>query len=150
MRLATCLTETNARDEEIVKASTPFIFGTVVGEFEVNPGPTFIFSPYLTFENLRDGFGIGVQYVLTTHREDDITDKRCDKSIEVNICDIQELSQWGSDYVGLSAFYDFGKMKVERGCAPIVSLQWDVPMAVFIADRVPRTHRISIGIQLNF
>ncbi len=128
----------------------PRIFGTIVGPARVNPGVTFIFSPYLVLENLRKGLGLSVQYTLTSHQEDSWTDERLDKTVPAQLAKVQELSKWSTDYFTLNVFYDFGKMKVKRQLDPIVSFRWDVPSLLFITNNVPRTHRVSIGVEFAF
>ncbi|MDP3889329.1 MAG: hypothetical protein Q8Q25_02170, partial [bacterium] len=86
----------------------PRIFGATVGQAHVDPGLTFIFSPFFVLENVRQGLGLGVQYHLTKHWEDTWTDARSDTSIPVDLKQVDTLSQWASDYFTLHAFYDFG------------------------------------------
>ena len=128
----------------------PRIFGATVGQATINPGLTFIFSPYIVLENLRKGMGVSVQYHLTSHRQDSWTDVRLDKTIPVDLCQVEELSEWGSDYFTLHLFYDFGKAKPIRSFDPIISFRWDVPAMLFITNRIAKTHRISIGVEFAF
>ncbi len=128
----------------------PEIFGAVVGAARVNPGPTFIVAPYLSFENLREGFGVRLQYTFTEHRKDCWKDERSDKSVPVNLESIMNRSSWISSYVTLNAFYDFGKVKVEHGFDPILIFSWDVPVTFFDAHGIVKTNKISLGLEYNF
>ncbi len=128
----------------------PQIFGVVVGPARVNPGFTFIFSPYFILENLRKGLGIGLYYTLTSHREDKWTDQRSNKTVPVDLKQVINLSSWGSDYVTLNVFYDFGKDKVKRSIDPIISFRWDIPATFFVTSRVVRTHEVALGIEFAF
>ena len=42
----------------------------------IDPGWTFVANPYFSFEGLRDGFGLQVQYTVVAHLRDLIEDKR--------------------------------------------------------------------------
>jgi hypothetical protein len=128
----------------------PYVFGAVVGPARVNPGFTFIFYSYLSFENLRQGLGARLQYSAVYHGTDCWTDMRPNKTVPVNLARIQELSSWGADYITLTVFYDFGKVKVDRGLEPIVNLAWDIPVSLLIGRSVARTNKISLGIEINF
>jgi len=140
----------NTKVRRMPAAGEPQIFGTVVGPARVNPGSTFIFSPYFALENLRKGLGISVYYTLTSHREDKWTDKRPDQTVPVELNQVNDLSSWGSDYVTLNVFYDFGKEKVQRSVDPIISFRWDIPASLFVTKRVVRTHVVALGIEFAF
>lgn len=128
----------------------PSNFGVVIGDARVNPGVTLMFAPYFSVENLREGFGARIQYTLSVHGEDTWGDRRCDKTIPVRLKRVVEASGWSGGHVTLTPFYDFGKMKVNRGIEPIVYLAWDVPVNVFTTRRIPKTNKVSIGIEFNF
>lgn len=129
----------------------PEPFGIITGLAQVNPGFTFIFSPLIALENLREGMGASIQYTMTKHLQDDWCDARTDKTtVPITLGKINELSKWSSDYFTINVFYDFGKMKVRRSGAPILSVRWDVPAALFITDNIPNMHRVSIGVEWVF
>ena len=50
----------------------PSLYGAVKGSLQVDPGWTFVFNPYVTFEGLREGFGAKAQYTLISHLRDQI------------------------------------------------------------------------------
>lgn len=126
------------------------LFGLIVIPTRIDPGVTVIFSPYLSFENMREGFGVRLRYTLTHHGRDAFCDTRQNPSVAAQFDVIKKVSAWSSDYVSLSAFYDFGKMKVDRGFSPTVTIAWDLPASLVVAQRVPKTNRVSFGIEFNF
>ncbi len=128
----------------------PYVFGGVVGLARVNPGVTFAFSPYASFENIRKGLGARVQYTAEIHACDCWTDRRVNRTVPVNLSRVNELSRWAADYVTLNVFYDFGKTKVKRGFDPIVTFAWDIPVSLLLGRNVARTNRISLGVEYNF
>ncbi len=128
----------------------PYIFGATCGPIKVDPGCTFIWSPTVILENLRKGLGIGVQYHLIYHQQDTITDKRPNKTVPVNLSEMQKFSKWGEDYVTVDVFYDFGKELRQRSFAPVLSLRIDIPAYFYVSEYVPQTYRISLGLEYNF
>ncbi|HZW60922.1 MAG TPA: hypothetical protein VFF04_01740 [Candidatus Babeliales bacterium] len=128
----------------------PSLFGGVVGPARVDPGFTFIMSPYLSFENLREGFGARVQYSISVHTEDHWTDKRSDATVPVSLDKVVKFSEWASDYMTLCVFYDFGKMKVIREFNPIVNFNWDIPVSFVAAHASAKTTKISLGLEFNW
>lgn len=123
-------------------AQEPEIFGAVVGLACVNPGITVIFVPYFLLENLRAGLSLGVNYNLVWHQKDTWTNI---SSCTAQLKEVERLSDWSSEYFTLNALYDFGKMKIKREFNPVLTFQWDVPSSLFIASRINRAHRVSIG-----
>lgn len=128
----------------------PSIFAPIIGDVRVNPGVTFMFAPYFSVENLREGFGARLQYTLSIHGEDSWGDRRCDTSLPVTLKRVIDLSGWSGGHVTLTALYDFGKMKVDHGIEPVVYLAWDVPVNVMSVRRIPKTTKVSLGIEFNF
>ena len=128
----------------------PQIFGATVGPIEVDPGYTVIFSPYVLFENLRKGLALGLNFTLTWHSKDSFCDRRCDQTVPLKLDVVHDQSEWTSEYFTINALYDFGKMKVTRDFNPIVTFRWDVPSSLFIANRVDKAQRISIGIDFTY
>lgn len=129
----------------------PKIFAPIVTPVRINPGVTLAFSPYIMIENLRKGLGARVQYTLTKHWQDAWHQVNCASgATPLDLRVIQELSGWKSDYMTLSIFYDFGKVKVKRFFEPIVLFSWDIPSLFFSAEKAATTHKISLGIEFNF
>lgn len=126
------------------------LFAPVVGLARVNPGVTAIASTYFSMENLREGFGVRVQYTWTDHTKDCWTDERPNKTVPVNLKKLEDFSDWTSSYVTLNAFYDFGKVKMCREFDPILIFAWDVPVTFFNAHDISKTNKISLGLEFNF
>ena len=126
------------------------IFGVLVGDARINPGPTLIFSPYVQMESLRVGLGARVQCTIIKHWQDTWKDCRYQPSVPATLCHVEENSSWGAEIISLRAFYDFGKDKAERNFLPVVYLSWDIPVQWLIAHRVARTYEVSLGFELSF
>jgi len=133
-----------------MQASEPYIFGPIIGKARINPGTTLAFSPYFIFENMRGGLGLGVHYTLTSHWQDSWSDCREDKKIPVDLTQVIKTSAWGSDYFTIDVFYDFGKQKTQHPIDPIIFFRWDIPSMLFVSHNVPKTHKISLGVELAY
>lgn len=130
-----------------------FLFGALRTPIKVDPGATFIFAPYFSWEHLRQGLGFGVGYTLVYHSCDTWEDCRSieqRKAIPADIAWANTLSGWGYDFVTVSAFYDFGSVKTERNLEPIIYLSWDIPSLILVGFDVPKTNRVSLGLEVNF
>ncbi len=128
----------------------PQIFGATCGPVNINPGLTFVFSPYVCLENLRAGMGARLLYTLTKHWADCWKNASNPQGIPVKLGEVNALNEWKTDYVTLNVFYDFGKVKECRGLNPVIFFAWDIPSLLFASERAATTHRISLGVELNF
>jgi len=134
----------------------PQPYGASCQNVWINPGITFALSPYFALENLRDGFGLRGQYTLRFHDHDcwktsaGLKAPGLQSQEDQTLKKVNELSAWGSDYFSVSAFYDFSKVNPEYTHYPIITLTWDIPAAVFVADRSAKTQQISLGIEWNY
>lgn len=128
----------------------PQIFGASCGPVTITPGLTFVFSPYVCLENLRAGMGVRLLYTLTKHWADCWKNGSNTQGIPVTLGEVNTLNEWKSDYVTLNVFYDFGKVKECRALNPIIFFTWDIPSLLFASERSATTHRISLGVELNF
>lgn len=131
-------------------ASEPYIFGPIVGKAHISPGATLAFSPYFILENLRGGLGVGVHYTLTSHWKDQWCDRREDQTIPVDLSQVIATSKWGSDYFTINIFYDFGKQNTKHIIDPILFFRWDVPSMLFVSHNVPKTNKVSLGVELAY
>ena len=125
----------------------PQPYGAAVGKVRIDPGTTVACSPYLAFENLRDGFGLRAQYSLVFHTCDCWDIVSCPVKHSWQGC---KINQWGSDYFTVAAFYDFRKLIDDCNWYPIVTLSWDIPAAVLVAENSAKTQRINLGVEWNF
>ena len=129
----------------------PLQFGPIIGPACVNPGVTIGFSPFVSLDDIRDGFGFKVKYSLIFHGEDDWTDKRKDRTIATDLGSIVELSEWSSEYFTFTLLYDFAKGATKpRKFAPIVYLEWDRPSSIFKGEQFAKTNRVSFGFEFSF
>ena len=134
----------------------PSQYGPIVGPLKVDPGWTFVFNPYASFEGLREGFGLKAQYTLVAHLKDEFWDKRnleFQKKIPSHLHPLRELSSWGSEYVTVGAFYDFGKpWEDDTWCrvSPKISAYWDIPVSWLVSKRAAKTNSVSLMIELDF
>jgi hypothetical protein len=131
-------------------ASEPYIFGPIIGNARINPGPTLAFAPYAILENLRGGLGVGLHYTLTSHWRDDWCDRRENPQFPVDLSQVIKTSKWGSDYFTIDVFYDFGKQKTKPAIEPIVFFRWDVPAMLFVSHNVVQTNKVSLGVEIAY
>jgi hypothetical protein len=132
------------------RESEPYIFSPLSGDVKITPGFNFVFMPYAQLENLRAGLGVRLLYTLTRHWNDKWCDERPNKTIPVDLSQVNNLSGWKSDYISLSVFYDFGKVKVQRSLDPILIFTWDIPSLFFSSENTPTTNKVSLGLEYNF
>jgi hypothetical protein len=138
------------RCERMPRLHEQELFGVIVGPAKIDPGLTGIFSFYGQFEGLREGFGLRAQYTLVSHRKDHWCDERADKSIPVNLEPVIRHSAWASEYITLSAFYDFEKVKECRGYLPIITASWDIPVDWLVGHDFVKSYKIALGLEFNF
>ncbi len=137
--------------ERMPVAGEPILFGATTGFLSVDPGVTANIAPYFVLENLREGLGISVQYILTAHQKDDLEDARTDTTaIPVRLGRPEDDSSWISSYFTINVLYDFGRAKAKREFDPVVSLCWDVPTNVFGPKRSLQTHKVALGVSFYF
>lgn len=126
----------------------PFIYAPMIGDVRINPGCTLVFSPWILIESLRKGFGIGAYYTLTKHEPDNWrTVSGQSLPAEPKLFPVMQASTWASEYITLEAFYDFGKVATTRSFDPILSLRWDIPVALYVRSNVPKTQLVSLGVE---
>ncbi len=128
----------------------PYIFGAAVVPIRRDPGLTVIFSPWIALEHLHRGLGLSVYYTLTSHQQDHIEDARENPTFPLDLDEERARSAWGTDYVTLQLFYDFGKIKMKRGLDPMLAIRWDIPAQFFVCNRVAKTHRVAVSVALTF
>jgi len=136
-------------------AGQPQIYAVAVGDVTINPGFNFVFSPYVTLENLRAGLGVRVLYTYTKHLRDNWCNAapcstKNDMVPTIDLSLVNEFSEWKTDYVSLSVFYDFGKTKVQQSLDPILIFNWDIPSLLFGSERAVNSHKVSLGLEVNF
>jgi hypothetical protein len=141
------------KDIRVSVAGEPFIFGAAIAPIDINPGMMVELSPFIFLDNIREGFGLGMQYHMIKHRRDKLEDVRSaelQRAYPLHLPEMSTLSKWSSSYLTLSAYYDFGATKAVRQFEPIVSLRWDVPVEWMGVRQVIKAHKISIGLDFAF
>jgi len=129
------------------------LFGALRAPVKVNPGFTFIFAPYFSWEHLRQGLGFGAGYTLLYHNCDSWQDCRSAEqknALPVDFARVNGLTEWSCDYVTLSAFYDFSEYESIRKLDPVLYLSWDIPSVILVGSAIPKTNRVSLGLEVNF
>ncbi len=126
------------------------LYGAVQGFARIDPGFTFIVSPYARLENIREGFGLQIGYTVAHHMKDNWTDERAVKMPPVNLEANRKKSQWTAEFVTVDAFFDCTQILSCHWSVPIVSFKWDVPVKFFAAQGAVKTNRIMLGVELNF
>jgi hypothetical protein len=128
--------------------SQPLNFAPLIGSARVEPGFTCVFSPYVAFNAVRNGFGAFFSYTLIKHNHDALVDQRHDqKSIEIDTEFFRRHSAWASDYFTAGLTYDFAYNKECRGSLPLVSLDIDIPWRIFASKRSFKSMGISLRIE---
>ncbi|MBN2267442.1 MAG: hypothetical protein JW725_03825 [Candidatus Babeliaceae bacterium] len=128
----------------------PERFGAIVGPFEVRPGPTLAFAPYVAVENLREGFGAYVGYSLVKHFRDRWADCRADPSGCFADAAMRAASVWASEHLFCTVFYDFREGKHGLPCAPVLALSVDVPLDWVIARQSFKSYGVSLILEAYF
>ena len=131
----------------MIQLTEPQNYGVLYGKSEVDPGLTTIFSPYVQVAEIRSGFGLQLQYYLVYHSPDIWYDRRRTVQRFANTDLTERRSEWGSEYVSVSALYDFAKDSKERSMKPIVSVAIDIPVQFLVAKRSAKTYGISLMVE---
>ncbi|NBX78691.1 hypothetical protein EBQ93_04960 [bacterium] len=126
-------------------------FGVIVGDMNINPGVTFIFSPYAVLEDLNGGFGLSAKFHAAVHDYDQYTDMRAVKVPVINSFKTQyDRSGWFDEHANVSLFYDMSIKKLDWKYAPLFRFSWDFPTNFLGGRGYAKTHRIMLGMTMNF
>lgn len=125
------------------------IFAPIIGDVQVNPGANYTISPYGVIENLQSGVGLLLKYTLTWHDNDEFKDMRSNPTVPANFHYLRQNETWAQEYLTVRLFYDFVADK-NKSYQPVFSFEWDIPTSWFIARGVSNTHRVSLGMTVNF
>jgi hypothetical protein len=131
-------------------ASEPYIYSPIIGQVRIKPAATIAFSPYFLLEHLRDGFGVGVHYTLTSHGKDKWYNACTTRNVSVDLEGAIRTSKWGSDYFTIDIFYDFEKTNTKHIIEPVITFRWDIPSMLFMSHQIPQTHKISLGVMIAY
>jgi hypothetical protein len=144
---------TKIENRRMPVAGEPEPFGAIVGPVEISPGPFVMFMPYIGMENIREGLGARIILTVRSYSNDvwgDARPQAQQAAVPSQLNNVTESTGWKSDYITLNVFYDFGKVKVDRGLSPIIRLYWDIPTALLITERIPKTTQVSLGVEVKF
>lgn len=128
----------------------PIIFGATTGRVEVNPGFTGIISPTARLEDIQEGVGLQFQYVYAFHRGDVWTDMRENKMIPVKLSQIYTMSEWRSEYLLFSAFFDHSRVRPDKKLRPVFDVSMDIPLKIFGPKDAAKTWKFSFGVAFRF
>ena len=131
----------------------PIPYGAVVAPLTVDPGWTFVANPYISFEGLREGFGLKAQYTVVAHLRDLLCDGRTTEEQNkspVLVDALQCRSSWGMEHVTIGAFYDFGKVRECPSLYPKLSAYWDIPVNWLVSKRAAKTSSVSLVLEFDF
>lgn len=148
MQLSSYCSSTQKRRLPVKKEN--YLFGGTTGDVRVSPGVTLLFNPFFRIGDLRDCWSAHVGYTLSHHAGDVWTDKRTDKTITIDLNDIFKVSKWSAEYLSIYASYDPSKIIKKHRLQPIVTVNWDAPIKVFVAEGVSKTHKIALGVAFDF
>jgi len=152
----------------------PTNYGPITGLVAINPGFTFIFNPYFFLEGIREGLGIQIEYTTVGHLKNyynvlkingydsflqmdninnfdtDLSNYDRNKTIHVNLFEVQNRSSWVMEYLTIGIYYDTAKYVDKINWLPKLSLCWDIPVDWFVARRVPKTNAVSFMYEVDF
>ncbi len=137
------------QQRRICVAEESNLFAPVTGPIEINPGVTFGVMPYFALENIRDGLGVVFQYSYVTHKRDSFVDKRDVQSPVANFQNMKKNSTWTQEYGTLQLLYDLS-FKQSWTYKPICTFTWDIPLNAMGSKGACKTHRISLGLTVDF
>lgn len=135
--------------ERMPSADESILFGTLVGQARINPGVTAGVAPYIQLDHLREGLGARVQFTVIKHWKDSWEDRRCNPTVPAHFCNVEKFSAWGEETVTVNVFYDFGT-RYMRNFSPMAYLSWDVPIEWKVANRVAKTQKVALGLQMSW
>lgn len=144
----------NSRTLRLSVDAEPTVFSALTGRVEINPGGTLKLSPFLTIENIGDGWHFQVRYTYLRHAKDTWRDIRFDKTIQSylqkdfnTIKEKEELSLWRSHYVSFQLLYDSVSAMKKYCMKPAFYLTYDMPLN---GNGMAQTHQLSLGAKLHF
>ncbi len=125
----------------------PLNYGVLVASARVNPGATVGFSPYVIFDDLQDGFGAYGSFTFLYHFCDGWT---YTGPYTPRLNRIGQESQWINEYFTLGIDYDSTKSPSMREYGPTAFFEFTLPANIFVARRVAKNYRISLGVAFHF
>jgi hypothetical protein len=136
--------------ERIPLCDVPYPYSPLVADVTINPGPTFVGMAWVSFESIHKGLGARLLFTVRRHWADSWQVPACTAAVATACDRIKNLSNWGSDYITLNVFYDFGRTKAQAEGEPIVFFAWDVPANMLVTRNTLKTNKIILGVEFNF
>lgn len=136
-------------ESRITVANECALFAPITGDLYINPGTTFMVAPYFALEDIREGLGAVLQYTLVVHATDHFIDKRVNQSVPARFINMMSNSRWLQEYVTVEGLYDlsFGEPWSYK---PLLTLSLDMPISLIGARGSAQTHRITLGLTVDF
>jgi len=125
------------------------LFAPIVGKVRVDQGTTFGISAYFVFEDIRAGLGAQMQYTLNVHEHDIFNANLHSSDIKPSFVNMNYFSGWTQEYFMFKLFYDIAHDKPWKN-RPMAYFSWDIPMNHTFGRGFAKTHKISIGCNVNF
>jgi hypothetical protein len=136
--------------ERIPLHCEPVQFAPLIAPIDINPGATAVFMAWAGFEDVHKGLGARLLLTVRKHWQDQWKNRSNQNCNCINLCNLEELTEWGSDYITLNVFYDFGKIKTCHKHDPIIFFAWDIPSNQLATWNVVKTNKVMLGIELSF
>jgi hypothetical protein len=141
---------TATKCERIPLCEVPFPYSPLVADVSINPGPTFVGMAWMSFEAIHKGLGMRLLLTVRRHWADSWEVPACIDAVATGCNRLKDLTDWGSDYITLNAFYDFGRTKAEAEGEPIIFFAWDVPLDMLVTRNTYKTNKVMLGVEFNF
>jgi hypothetical protein len=125
------------------------LFAPLMGNVYVDQGSTFSIAPYFVFEDIRAGLGAQLQYTINVHEHDVFRTKLSTSEFFPNFNNMNYYSGWTQEYLTVKLFYDTAHDKDWKN-RPMAYFSWDIPMNHIAGRGFAKTHKISIGCNVNF
>ena len=139
------------KEERIPMFCEPFQYSPFISDVHVKPGATFVGQVWACFEHVHNGLGGRAILTVRRHWKDAWNIQCCPPECDQKaIGCIEDETSWGSDYITLNVFYDFGKTKVCRKIDPIIFFAWDIPSSMLDTKRTLKTNKIMLGVEFGF
>lgn len=139
------------KTERIPFFCEPFQYSPFISDVSINPGVTFVSQLWACFEHVHNGLGARAILTVRRHWQDEWNVLCCPPECDQNVIGcIEDETSWGSDYITLNVFYDFGKANSCRKIDPIIFLAWDIPSSMLDTKRTLKTNKIMLGVEFGF
>lgn len=123
----------------------PIMYGTIA-YCNVNPGNTYMFSPYISVEGIRRGLGFKLAYTTWNHMQDSICllSSNISRDLLINGLDFSKrISSWAQEYCTVAFFYDFMREEEEHDMEPFIGFAADIPINLFFSNQSAKSYGLS-------